>query len=156
MKATDLFKGLDDLEKQQLTSLPIYIAALIACADGKVDHAELNKAVSFSKLASSSQDKDLTKFYCDVNQDFEDKLKMVIANLSNQNDGGRKFLIDQIELANVILRKLEKPRAAALYLSFKELAKNIASASGGILGFGSIGAEESQLIDLKMIQNPSL
>lgn len=156
MKSIDIFKSLDDMEKEHLTALPIYITALIAGADGTVDHAELKRAVSFSKLATSSQDECLTKFYSDVNQDFEDKLKMVMANLPCQKEDGKKFLVHQIGKANVIFKKLDQFWAAALYSSFKELAKNIASASGGILGFGSISGEESQLIDLTMIQNPSL
>ena len=56
---------------------------------------------------------------------------------------------------NEILIKLDKTLAIKFYESLKDFAKKIAEASGGVLGYMSIGYEESKLIQLKMIKDPN-
>jgi len=152
----DLFEKLDERERGQLSALPIYIALLIAGADGTVDNSEIKQAISFSRLTTSTADHAINAFYNDVYQDFEDKLKVVAANMPQCKVEREKLLIDQIRDVNVILKKIEKPRAFALYESFRRLAKKIAIASGGIFGLGSISKEESELLELNMLENPSV
>lgn len=152
----ELYMALDKQEWEQLVALPIYIALLIAGADGTIDSAEIKRAIDFSKSATSLSDQEIINFYCDVHQDFEDKLKVVAANLPVDREEREELLIDRIKNVNMILTKIEKPHACALYASFKRMAKKIATASGGILGWGSVGKEESRLLDLQMLDNPSV
>jgi hypothetical protein len=156
MKIIDQFKSLNQTEWDHLTALPVYITALIAAADGKIDHAELKKAIAFSEVVRRSRNEGLTQFYGDVSQDFEDKLKVVIHGMPRDKEAGKRFLSSQIAKANAILQKIDRSYAHDLCESFKALARNIAAASGGILGYGSIGHEESGLIDLQMIDYTSL
>ena len=149
------FEGLEQSEKDLMYSLPIYVAVLIAGADGKIDNHELKKAVAISNLKTTKARKDLIDFYNEVNTDYEDKLKMTIANLPSTTKEREKLLIEEIGKVNAIWPKIESSFAVKLYASLKEIAKHIAEASGGVFGYMSVGYEESKLIDLKMIKKPA-
>lgn len=149
------FDGLEHSEKELMYSLPIYVAVLIAGADGKIDNNELRKAVSISNIKTTKARKDLIEYYNEVNTDYEDKLKMTIANLPSTAQEREKLLIEEISKVNALWSKIDKSFAIKLYASLIEIAKHIAEASGGVLGFMSVGYEESKLIELKMIKKPA-
>lgn len=149
------FADLNQEETELIFSLPIYVAVLIAGADGKIDTNEVKKAISLSGLQTKKARKELLEYYRQVNTDYEDKLKMTIANLPAGTKEREKLLIEEIAKVNEIFPKLEKSFAIKLYASYKEIAKHIAEASGGVFGYMAVGYEESKLIDLKMIKKPS-
>ena len=99
--------------------------------------------------------KDLLDYYNQVNVDYEDKIKMTIANLPSGHKEREKLLIEELTKVNDVFPKIDKAFATKLYASLKENAKHIAEASGGVFGYMSVGYEESRLIDLKMIKDPS-
>lgn len=141
-------------EREQLLALPIYISVLIASADGTIDQYEIKKAADFSSWINSRQGAELGGFFQEASKDFEDKLKVVVASLPMKADKSVEFLFAQIREVNNVLKKIDRQCALALHESLKEFARYIAGASGGIFGIGSIGHEELQLIDLKMIEVP--
>ena len=149
------FEDLNQEESELMYSLPIYVSVLIAGADGKIDSMEIKKAVSLADLKKKKARKDLLDYYNHVNTDYEDKIKMTIANLPLGHKEREKILIDNLSKANDIFLKVDKAFAIKLYASLKETAKHIAEASGGVFGYMSVGYEESRLIDLKMIKDPS-
>ena len=149
------FEDLNPEESELMYSLPIYVAVLIAGADGKIDSTEIKKAVTLAGLKEKKARKDLLDFYTHVNTDYEDKIKMTIANFPSGHKEREKMLIDELTKANDVFRKIDKAFAIKLYASLKETAKHIAEASGGVFGYMSVGYEESRLIDLKMIKNPA-
>ncbi|MEN8249821.1 MAG: hypothetical protein ABFS32_12890 [Bacteroidota bacterium] len=138
-----------------MCSLPIYVSILIAGADGKIDNHEIKKAISLASLKTKKERRELVGYYQQVARDFEDKLKMMIANLPSETKKREKILIEEIGRANEVFPKMDKKFTVKLYLSLKDLAKSIAEASGGVFGYMSVGYEESRLIDLKMIKKPS-
>jgi hypothetical protein len=149
------FTELSQEETDLMYSLPIYVAVLIAGADGKIDDSELKKAISIAGHKTKKARKDLLDYYREVNTDYEDKLKMTIANLPSDHKTREKLLIEEISKVNAIFKKIDKAFAVKLYASIKENAKLIAEASGGVFGYMSVGYEESKLIDLKMIKKPA-
>ena len=149
------FEYLTQEEIDLMYALPIYVSVLIAGADGKIDSNEIKKSVSLAGLKKKKARKDLLEFYKNVNTDYEDKIKMTIANLPLGHKEREKILIEDIKKANDIFSKLDKAFAIKLYASLKEIAIHIAEASGGVFGYMSVGYEESKLIDLKMIKDPS-
>jgi len=149
------FEDLNPEELELMYSLPIYVSILIAGADGKIDSSEIKKAVTLAGLKKKKARKDLLEYYNHVNEDYEDKIKMAIANLPSGQKEREKILIEELEKSNDVLPKMEKAFAIKLYASLLETAKHIAEASGGVFGYMSVGYEESRLIDLKMIKNPA-
>jgi hypothetical protein len=148
------FEQLDHEESELMYALPIYVSILIAGADGTIDGSEIKKAVSLSGLKTLKARKELLEYYRFVNQDYEDKLKMTIANLPRGAKEREKILIENISKVNDIFPKIEKAFSIKLYASIKDIAKHIAEASGGVFGYMSVGYEESKLLELKMIKNP--
>lgn len=149
------YEPLNEEERDFMCALPIYVSILIAGADGKIDNSEIKKAISVSNIKTKKARKELVGYFQQVNKDFEDKLKMTIANLPSGTKEREKFLIEELGKTNDIFAKMEKSFTSKLYLSLKDIAKSIAEASGGVFGYMSVGYEESKLIDLKMIKNPS-
>jgi hypothetical protein len=149
------FENLSQEEEELMYSLPIYVSVLIAGADGKIDSTEIKKAVSLAGLKKKKARKDLLEYYNHVNTDYEDKIKVTIANLPLSQKEREKILIEDIKKSNDVFQKIDKKFAIKLYSSLKETAKHIAEASGGVFGYMSVGYEESRLIDLKMIKDPS-
>ncbi len=150
------FELLSQSERELMYSLPVYVAILIAGADGDIDNKEVSKAINLANDKLKNARKELKKYFSEANKNFEDKLKMAIANLPSDTSERQKILAEKIKESNDIFAKLPKKYAVSLYASLKEIAKKIAEASGGVFGYMSIDFEESKLIELKMMKDPSL
>ena len=149
------FEHLDQEEKNLMFSAPVLVAILIAGADGKIDKAEMREAVSISSMKKIKARKELKLFYDEVTRDFEDKFKVGISRYPLDPMKRLDVITEELKGINNILPKLNKKFAIKFYESLKDFSKRIAESSGGILGYMSVGYEESKLIDLKMIKNPS-
>lgn len=150
------FEILSQSERDLMFSLPVYVAVLIAGADGDIDNREVSRANNLANDKLKNARKDLIPYFTEANENFEDKLKMAIANLPSGTEERQKLLVSKLKESNESFNKLPKKYAIALYASLKEIAKKIAEASGGVFGYMSIDFEESRLIELKMIKDPSM
>lgn len=149
------FEILSQSERELMYSLPVYVAVLVAGADGDIDKKEVNRANNLANDKLKNARKDLIPYYNQANENFEDKLKMAIANLPSGTKERQKVLVEKLKESNESFAKLPRKYAVALYSSLKDIAKKIAEASGGVFGYMAIDFEESKLIELKMIKNPS-
>lgn len=149
------FKDLSDEEIEVMFKVPVLVSILIAGADGTIDRSEIREAVTLSKLKQTKAREDLIEYYREAGKDFEDKMKITIAQLPNDATERNTVIIDELKKVNKILPKLSDTFAQEFYASIKDMAKKIAEASGGVLGYMAVGYEESKLIDLKMIEDPS-
>lgn len=149
------FENLSQPERDIMYSLPVYVAILIAGADGKIDNKEVSKALNLANDKLKNARKELINYYTEANDNFEDKFKMAIANLPSNTSERQKVLANKLKESNEVFGKLPNKYAISLYSSLKEIAKKIAEASGGVLGYMAIDYEESKLIELKMIKDPS-
>jgi len=150
------FENLEQEEQNLLYNAPVLVAILVAGADGKIDKSEMREAISISGMKKIKARKHLLQYYNEVGKDFEDKLKVGIAKYPSDIKERQDLISKQLSGISTILPKLNRRFAITLYASLKDFAKRIAESSGGILGYMSIGYEESKLIDLKMIKDPSL
>ncbi|MDH5381937.1 MAG: hypothetical protein OEW75_13850 [Cyclobacteriaceae bacterium] len=150
------FEVLEQEDIDLLLKTPLYVSILIAGADGKIDKNELNEAISLSKIKQTKARKELIEYYKEVGNHFEDKLKVLINSLPSGHEQRNKFISDELTKVGTILTKIDNHFAKELYVSLKDMAKKVAEASGGILGYMSVGYEESKFVDLKMIKDPSL
>ena len=148
------FQNLSEEEIELMLQVPLLVTILIAGADGNIDKSEVSEAISIAKGKRTRARKELQQFYSEVAQDFEDKLKAMIHNMPSDQNKRAEDITAQLSKVNDILPRLEKSYATKFYESTKDLAKKIAEASGGILGYMSIGYEESKLINLDMLKKP--
>jgi hypothetical protein len=77
----DAFERLTDAEVETMFRSPMLVCILIAGADGTIDQKEISKAVSIAEKKTTKSKSSLLEFYSHVNEDFEDKLKIVMQGL---------------------------------------------------------------------------
>jgi len=149
------FNALNEEEKSLVKKAPHLVSILIAGADNNIDKKELKEAVALSKLKQSRAREALIAYYKEIGDDFEQKLNNLIEAYPHQAQDRNPIIISELEKLNPILRKLDKKFAIKFYCSLQDIAKKVAEASGGLLGYMSVSYEESKLVALKMIKDPS-
>jgi hypothetical protein len=148
------FENLRDDESQVLLDAPVYVAILIAGADGNIDKSERKEAVGIARSKQSRAREQLVEYYKIVSDKFETRFNELVDSLPNGTDDRNKAIIAELRKLNFILPKTDRNFAIKLYSSLKDLAKKIAEASGGVLGYLSVSYEEAKLMELKMINDP--
>jgi len=149
------FKDLTSVEIETMFKVPVLVSILIAGADNDIDKSEIKQAVSISKLKQVKARPSLISYYQEAGTDFEDKLKVLIQQYPVDAGERNPILIEELEKVNDILPKIDQRFAVVFYNSIRDIAKKIAEASGGVLGYMAVGYEESKLIGLDMINDPS-
>ena len=147
---TEYFKVLSDAEFDQLKDAISLITVYIAGADGKINNDETKWAEKVTKIRSYSLPEVLAGFYEEVGVDFQERLENYISSLTDL-DTRNSTVSDKLTALNPILAKLSPNLGAALYKSYLSFAKHVAKASGGFLGFFSIGPDEAALLNLEML-----
>ena len=145
------FENISSEELQTLENAVSQIAVLIAGADGKIDKDETDWASKLMHIRTYSGDKSMHDFYEQVEANFNIKLNDLIEHSSKNVAERQAALTASIALVNPILAKLDEETAYHVYHSYVTLAKSVAKAGGGILGFGAISSAEEKLIGLPMI-----
>lgn len=149
------FKPLREDEVDVMIKTPVYVAILIAGADGNIDRLERKEAINIARNKQTRAREQLVNFYRVVGNGFEANFNKLINELPSGTEERNAAIIKELKKLNFILPKIDKNFSVKLYASLKELAKKIAEASGGILGYLSVGYEEAKLMELKMINDPN-
>lgn len=149
------FEGLRDDEIDVVVKAPVYVAILIAGADGNIDKSERKEAVNVARNKQTRSREQLSDFYKVVGEVFEDNFNTLIDALPSGTDDRISAITKELRKLNFILPKVDKNFAIKFHASLKELAKKIAESSGGVLGYLSVGYEEAKLMELKMINDPA-
>jgi len=148
------FENLREDEVEVLLTAPVYVAILIAGADGDIDKSERKEAIEVAHSKQGRAREQLVEYYKAVGASFESKFNTLISELPEDAEERSKAITTELRKLNFILPKIDKNFSVKLYASLKDLAKKIAEASGGILGYLSVSYEESKLIELRMINDP--
>lgn len=150
------FKNLTPEEVNVLYDAPVWVTILIAGADNDIEKKEINEALSLARLKQKRARQALIEYYKQVYKAFEANLNGYLLFLPKDVNERTQILTQNLEKLNKILPKLEKSFAIQYFQSLKDLAEKVAHASGGIMGFLTLGYEEAKLIQLKMIKDPSI
>ncbi len=146
---------LSEEEKLFLQKAPVLVAILIAGADNKIDKSEIKEALRISRYKPIKARILLKDFYSSIGDEFEYNLIEEIASLPREARKRTPLIVEELKKLNKILPKLDRKFAVQFYESMKDIAKKIAKASGGVLGYISVDYAESKLMELKMIKNPA-
>ena len=149
------FDGLRDDEIDLLLKAPIYVSILIAGADGMIDDRERKEAIEIARSKQVRARAQLIEYYKEVADDFDLKMEQLIRDLPSEADKRNADISIELRKLNRILPKIDKAWASTFYASLKDMAKRVAEASGGILGYLSVSYDEAKLLELKMIDDPS-
>ena len=148
---TEYFSTLSEKDYAKLKDAIPLITLLIGGADGDLNKDEIQWAEKVTKIRSYKMSEDLIGFYQEVGKDFSEKLDQYINDFPASTDDRTKLISDRLSELNPLLAKLDHTVAYHLYKSYTSFAKHVAKASGGFLGFFSIGPEEGELIGLPML-----
>ncbi len=151
-----MIQGFEVLTEEQFEiakSSVAWITVLIAGADGEIDKYEKEWAAKVTKIRSYHTPNELTQFYTEVGKDFSARLESTIDNLPAGAEAREAVLTQKLSQLNDILDCIDKNLANELLKSYRSFAKHVAKASGGLLGFFSVGIEESKLIALPMLND---
>ncbi len=153
---TEYFKVIKESELNKLEDAIALITVYIAGADGDIDLEELEWAEKITKIRTYSTPDSLKGFYKEITPTYHDKVENLINQLKGDTAERNKYIADQLSELNPILAKLDTKLGAELTKSYRTFATHVAKASGGFLGFFSIGPKEAQLLDLDMIDTIEL
>lgn len=142
-------------EVETMAKAPLLVCILIAGADNEIDNKEVKGAIELSKKKTDKVKVSLAEFYKEISTDFEDKLKIILQGLPVESTQRNPLIYEELSKINLVLPKIEKTFAKEFYNSLRYIAKKIAESSGGILGMKKVGEDESRLISLPMIKDPS-
>lgn len=151
---TEQFSYLSKEEQETVMDAPALITALIAGTDKDIDGKEVDRGLDLMKWKSFRARPDLLDYYQEVSKRFPDRLDQILRDLPDKKEDRNPWIETRLAKLNTIWRKLDREFAEQLYASYRELARHIAEASGGILGYLSVNFEESRLIKLPMIDDP--
>ena len=143
------FSPLSESEVELLVEAPALVTVLIAGADSSIDKKEKawgKKLVSYRTFTSDTK---LHDYYERVDEGFEATLNQLVDSWTPES---QETIAAKLAQVNDILPKLDEVFANLLKDSWKSLARKVAEASGGLIGFGSVNADEARLIELPMIK----
>ena len=149
------FNTLRDDEIEVLLKAPVLVSILIAGADDKIDKTEIHQAVEIANSKQSRAREQLIDYYREVGKDFKEKFEALVNEMPDSPEGRAEIITKELRKLNFIFPKIDKKFAIKLHASLKDMAKKIAEASGGILGYMSVSYEEAKLMELSMIDDPS-
>ncbi|MEQ9426359.1 MAG: hypothetical protein RJQ09_18180 [Cyclobacteriaceae bacterium] len=149
------FETLREDEVAALLKAPALVSILIAGADDNIDKNEMKEAIAVAKSKKTRSREGLDGYYNEVAATFEDDFNTLVKELPQSAAERNTAITRELKKLNRIMVKLEKSYAIKLYGSYKDMAKRVAEASGGILGYLSVSYEEAKLLELGMINDPS-
>lgn len=147
------FEKLREDEVDVLMKAPVYVAILIAGADGDIDKSERKEAIDIAHNRQSRSREQLSEYYKHV--DFDGEFEKLVNELPSGTEERTTAITRELRKLNFILKKVDRAFAVKLHASLKDLAKKVAEASGGLLSYLTVSYEESKLMELKMLQDPA-
>lgn len=147
----DGFHQLNDDEYNKLRRAIALVTVLIAGADGQIDQEEKDWALKIQKIRAYKLPERLRNYYQDVGTDYAEVVESIISNYPESTDERQRQISNDLNQMNELLCKLDNDMGYDMYKSLLSFAKHVAKATGGFLGFGSIGPDEKAWVDLPMI-----
>jgi hypothetical protein len=134
---------------------PILVCILVGGADGEIDRKEIQGAIQYAEMKCKSSVSSVSVVFKEIAKDFEDKLRVLLQHYPYETTQRTPLLVDDLAKLNTLWPKLDPSFAKEFYSSLISIAEKIATSSGGLLGYRSIGSEEAKFVKLPMIKNPS-
>jgi hypothetical protein len=149
------FQNLKDNEIELVYKAPIVVCILIAGADGTIDKKEIKGAIQFAEKKHRRSLSSVATLFKEIGTDFEDKLKILVQSYPFESTQRNPLVIEELSELNELWLKLERSFTVEYYQTLRDIAEKIASSSGGLLGYKSVGAEEAKYMTLPMVKDPS-
>jgi hypothetical protein len=145
------FNALNDQDKETVLHAFPLIAIYIAGADGTIDKDELAWSKKLTSIRSFAGRKDIQVIFDTLDPQFDALMQHYMDALPTDLNEKNTAIAAHLSKLNPILAGFEPHFGYRLYHNYVTYAEHIAKSSGGILGFGSVNADEDKLMGLDMI-----
>lgn len=145
------FQKLSEEEKDFAHDVPILAAILVAGADDDVSRMEKKVAaqVTYFKSHTTSLLKD---FYAEVSEDFHTKFERIFSKYPDSAAERNPAIREDLARVDEIIPKMDRVRGDEFVDSVLSVARNVAEASGGLLGYTVMkSSEQRALKNLELI-----
>lgn len=149
-----MFKSIDALaakDQKILYDAVPQVVLLVAGADGIIDNAELATSEKVAHVRSYDFHPEWMAFYEQLDKDLHERLLAMIKALPRDTSERQAELVNQLSKVNSVIKKMDKRHARHYHEGLLSLAAHVAKASGGFIGWLSIGPKEAKVTDLPMI-----
>lgn len=150
------FKNLNESEVNLILNAPALITLLIAGAEGNIEEKEMDWGAKIAHFRAEDKHSVLQNYYQQVDAIFNESLKQYVSAMPQDVIERTNKINVELQKLNDIFPKIDPNFAKEAYKSYVSLAKQVAQASGGLWGYGSISPEEQKLIDLEVIRSPEM
>lgn len=147
-----IFENLPKEDLQLLLDAPILVTILIGGADGKLDAAEKDWGKKLSQIRANAKNSFLQDYYVLASDKFDERLEFIYSTFPENAEERNDMISEILSHLNDIYKGMDLNFVTELNISLRSFAKQIAEASGGILGFGAESFQEHQWVDLGMIK----
>ena len=147
------FKNLNEDEATAMVMAPSLVALLIAGAEGNIDQKEIDWGTKIAHFRAT-ENTILQNYYQEVYKNFHDTLNQLTEAMPKDVAERSAKINMELSKLNSIFPKLDYDFAVELYKSLLTLSKQVAQASGGLWGYGSISPEEKKHLNLEVINSP--
>lgn len=150
-----MIKSIESLpaEKQKVLydAIP-YVTLLVAGADGVIDDAELEKGEKIAHIRAFRFHPEWQEYYKKVDENLHQRLRELIRALPRDAEKRQEVISGELSKLNDILPQLAPRHAKHFYDGLLSFARHVATASGGLIGWMSIGPREAKVVELPMIE----
>lgn len=146
-------QGLSQEEQNLMADALPMIAILVAGADGKIDEEEKKWAAKVMDMRTwEHPNNEITgAFYTKAQEGYKEGFERINKSLNGNLTERNEMLSGHLSALNKVIPKLPGKFGKAYYEGLKSFAEHIAKASGGFMGFMSVGPEEKKWIELPML-----
>lgn len=149
-----MYKSIDALsaeDRKVLYEAIPHVTLLVAGADGIIDNSELAASEKVAHVRSFEFHPEWLEFYEKVDKSLHERLLGLILELPRDTEERQAILVNRLSKVNDVLPKLDHRHAKHFYEGLLSLARHVAKASGGFIGWLSVGPTEAKVTDLPMI-----
>lgn len=147
------FEHINSFEKELMLKAPILVCILIAGADGNIENKEIKEAITVIQKQQQASF-EMEGFFKEVLEDFEDKVKILVQSYPYESTQRNPLITEELSSLSHLWSKIDQSFAKEFYSMLRQLAKKIASSTGGVWGYNAVGAEEAKYLQLSMINPP--
>ncbi len=137
-----VFDNLSEAELTFLKEVPVLATILVAGADGNIDLDEKKAAKELMRVKSYTAVDELKEFFKEVSDNFPGTLERLTERYPENSKARNGEIREHLKQTQVIFDKMDRFYSEVFVDTVEELARTVAEASGGVLGYLSISKPE--------------
>lgn len=131
----DLFENITVEQKSLLLKAPAVFSLVAAIKDGIVEEKEKEKAIELSEIKTYSAPKELTSYFDEIAQNFENQFDALTNEYLPVTDTSKAELVEKVKEINTILDQMDSRAATLLKDSLSSYTRYVSKSSQNFLEY---------------------